>query len=268
MRHERSIITAGTVALLLTAGSCGDGSDGGDFASRSVTTEEASAASSEVTYDCPGPGEHPVEGPVQVVAAGLCSYDDGLGRVTYGLVVENTGPETVHEVLLDVDVNDSTGANAGRAVPHFLFELRPGEEIGIGYSSLVEGASVGSAPESRTLAVRVEIPEVLNNIVGWADANVTVSDVSTSVERDARTTTFSLSSTYDFPLDGVEVYVVYRNDEGAVLGGEADLVPRMEAHGTVAHTITSDYVNPGVTQAQVFVNDNPEPPQEPAPPPQ
>jgi hypothetical protein len=258
MRHERSIISICVTAGLLASVSCG----GGDDAAEGTPTRQTSAA--EVVYECPPVEEQqPTDGPVQVTTSGLCSYDDGLGHVTYGVVVRNTGPEPVYRVLLDVDVHDSTGIDAGRAIPHLIHKLEPGEELGIGYSSLVEASAVGGMTEGRALGVRVTVPDMPDP--AWPEDGMTVSDVSTTLEGGTRSTTFAITSGYDFPRDSVEVFVVYRDAQGLILGGEQDLIAQFDPHGTVTHTIGSNYANPAVTQASVYVNDNPEPPR-PAPP--
>lgn len=250
MRLKRSIITAVATAGLLTAGSCG----GDDPAAGGPTTQQTGAP--EVGYQCPESASQPaVDGPVQVTKLGVCSYHDGLGRVTYGVVVQNTGDEAVHEVSVDVDVHDTAPVNAGRAVPHFIFELEPGQEIGIGYYSLVEGT-----PEGSVLSVQIDYPEATDDGARWADGEMSTSNVVTTVEGGGRTTSFTLASTYDFPRDSVEVFVVYYDAAGVVVGGEADLVGHIDAQGTVTHVVTSDYVNPAVTEAAVYVNDNPERP--------
>jgi hypothetical protein len=244
MRLGRVMTTAATTAALLTAMGCG-----GDDSAEGSTTQSSTA---EAGYICPASSQPAIQGPVQVTALGGCSYHNGLGHVTYGLVVQNTGDETVHRVSVDVDVLDPSGVSAGRAVPHLVYRLEPGQEIGLGYQSVVQGT-----PEGATLSVQVDVPP---DPIEWPDGEMTVSDVVTTVEGSARTTTFTLTSSYEYPRSSVEVFAVYRNAEGQIIGGESDLVENIDAGGTVTHTIPSEYVNPAITEALVFVNDNPEPP--------
>jgi hypothetical protein len=244
MRLERVIITAATTAAVLTAIGCG-----GDDSAEGATTQ---TSTSEAAYVCPQSSQPAVQGPVQVTALGGCSYHNGLGHVTYGLVARNTGDEAVHKVSIDVDVLDPSGVSAGRAVPHLIYRLEPGQEIGVGYQSLVQGT-----PEGATLSVQVEVP---NEPIEWPEGEIAVSGVATTVEGSARTTSFTLTSSYDYPRQSVEVFAVYRNAEGQIIGGESDLVESIDAGGTVTHTISSEYLNPEVTEAVVYVNDNPEPP--------
>lgn len=242
MLIERSIVAAVAAVALLTAGACADDDDRG--ATPETTTPD-------VGYICSSPAAPAVTSmPVQVVGAGVCGYDDGLGEVTYGVVVRNTGDETLKDLSLAVDVRGDGGIVAGRSVPHYVYVLAPGEELGVGYRS-----PAAAAPEGLTLGVRVDQMEVVDE--PEADAQVTVSDVSTAVQGNDRTTTFTATSTYPFPLLRVEVYVVYRDAAGAIVGGEQHLIDRMEVQGTAAHTVTSDYLNPTVTRADVYVSENP-----------
>jgi hypothetical protein len=250
MGLERSIITAVATAGLLTAGSCGGDDDVGG------ATTQTSAA--EVRYLCPAAAAQPAsDGPVQVTETGSCGFDDGLGYVTYGLVVQNTGDQRLNDVHVDVDMH-SAGFTAARATGHHIYELEPGEDLGIGYFAPVQGASGEVA-----LDVQVDVPEPFDD-PNIPDGEMTVSDVSTAVEGSARTTTFTLTSTYPEAFNGVEVFVVYRDDAGAILGGEQSLVGTVEANGTVTHTVPSGYVNPTATQAEVYVNEHPVAPLPPA----
>jgi hypothetical protein len=243
MGLERSIITAVATAGLLTAGSCG-----GDDEVGGATTETSTA---EVGFLCPADvARPPDEAGVRVTEAGVCGYDDGLGRATYGLVLQNTGEGVLNDVHVDVEMHGA-GFNAARATGHHVYKLEPGEDLGIGYYSLVQGT-----PGEVALDVRVDVPEPAND-PNLAQGQITASNVSTALEGTGRTTTFTLTSTYDRAFEGVEVFVVYRDDAGTILGGEQTIVERVEAGGTVEHTLPSQYNNPDATQATVYVNENP-----------
>jgi hypothetical protein len=243
MRIDGSFLAVLATMGFVAALSCSD--DNSASPPTSETTEP------QVTYGCstpPGPPDLQV--PVQVLAAGVCGYDDGLGQATYGVVVQNVGEETLNHLSFAVDVEGPGGVRAGRSVAHHVYELAPGEQIGVGYLSVVGGIPAGLELRMRAeQSAFVDEPE--------ADAEVAVSNVTTAVQGDARTTSFTLASTYPFPLQGVDVYAVYRDAAGVIVGGEADVVDRVEAQGTATHTITSTYLNPAVTQAEVYVNENP-----------
>jgi hypothetical protein len=240
----RSIAAAVVAVGLLVASVSGCADDDAGGATRSTMPPE-------VRYHCATSVNQPDQTvPIEVVEAGVCGYDDGLGQVTYGVVVQNVGTETLRDVNLSVDVGGSGVTGTGRSVPHYLYVLAPGEQIGVGYRS-----PQGSTSDELTLQVRatqqpvVEQPE--------ADATLAVSGVATAVEEETRTTDFTLTSSYPFPLQRIEVFVIYRDAEGTIVGGEQDFVERVETQGTVTHTTTSTYVNPAATEAVVFVNEHP-----------
>jgi hypothetical protein len=243
MGLERSIIMAVATAGLLTAGSCGGDDEVGD------ATTETSAA--EVGFLCPANVDRPAdEAGVRVTEAGVCGYDDGLGRATYGLVLQNTSDGVLNDVVVDIDMH-SAGFNAARATGHHIYKLEPGEDLGIGYYSLVQGT-----PGEVALDIHVDVPEPAND-PNLAQGQITASDVSTALEGTGRTTSFTLTSTYEQAFQDVEVFVVYRDDAGTILGGEQTVVERVEASGTVTHTLASQYDNPAATQATIYVNENP-----------
>jgi hypothetical protein len=242
MRIERSIIATVAAVMLLAAGACADDDD--------ETGTAQQTAPPEVSYECsPATGLDSTL-PVRLVGGGVCGYDDGLGHVYYGVVLQNVGADDLRDLAVAVDVRDGSLASIGRSVPHQVFVLPPGQEMGIGYHSHLQ-----APPGQPTMQVQVRPLEVQNGPESPAD--ITVSDVATTVQDSSRTTTFTLTSTFLFPLQPVEVFVVYRDASGAVLGGEQDLVENIPAQGRVPHTLTSSYVNPAVTQASVYVNENP-----------
>jgi hypothetical protein len=250
MRIQRSVVAAVATAALLAAG-CADDDD--TDASGVTTTEP------EVAYGCSSPSGQPeLTIPVQIVAAGVCGYDDGMGHLYYGVIVQNVGNETLHDMGVTVDVQDTAAVAVGRSVPHQIHRLEPGGELGIGYHTHLQGS-----PGDVTIQVRADQLDLPNPTE--AEADVTVDDVSTAVEGSTRTTNFTLTSRYGFPLQSVEVFVLYRDDRGAVIGGEQDLVPRLDPQSPVTHSVTSSYLNPAATQASVYVNEIPECPGESVP---
>lgn len=252
MRHGFSMITAVSAAALL-ASSVGCGGD--DSGSSATQTTAVLPDQVSVTYQCPSVPNQPGTGAVRVVDAGVCGYVDGLGHVTYGLLVENTSDQTVYDVIVDVEVHDSTGVSHGRSIPHHIYALQPGQRIGTGYYAVVHGSAdiVG-------LEFDVDVPDAPPTELPAGE--ITVSDLSTTVEGGERSTTFTLTSTYSRGFeDGLGLFVVYRNEAGEIVGGDDDFITGLGPQGTLTHTITSTYVNPEITQAEVYANPDPRPAQ-------
>lgn len=242
MRLERSTIAAVAAAGLLTAGGC----------TQDDTTSDATQETTppDTRYVCASPvNQTEPDLPVQVVG-GACGYDDGSGHVTYGVVVRNTGSETLHDIGVAVDVQAAGGQGVRRSMPHRVFAIEPGQEVGVSYESQGQGA-----PSDLTLQVHVDPMEVVDE--PEAEAQVTVSEVTSEVAGGERTTNFTLTSAYPFRIRNMEVFVVYRDAAGSIVGGDADVVERLEAQSTATHTVTSDYLNPAITEADVYVNENP-----------
>lgn len=242
MWFERSIAAVAVASSLIVGGCTQD--DG---------TSDATQASTrpEISYVCSGPTDlAQPELPVRIVGAGACGYDDGLGHVTYGVVLQNVDDETVHDLSVAVELQIRGGPRVGRSVAHRVYAIAPGQELGVSYASPADGM-----PNDLSLQVQVTPAEVVDE--PEAQAEVEVSDVNTAVVGSSRSTTFNLTSSYPFPMLSMEVFVVYRDATGTILGGEMDIIDRVEAQGTASHTVTSGYVNPDVTQASVYVNENP-----------
>lgn len=245
MRHGASMITAVSTAALLATVGCG-GEDGGSGATQTTALLPDPV---EVTYQCPTVSDQGSTAPVQVVEAGVCAYVDALGYVTYGLVVENTSDQTVRDVIVDVEVHDSTGVSHGRSIPHHIYALAPGQRIGTGYYSVVQGTAEVVGIETD---VNVAEPGATSEL---PEGEIRVSDVSTTVEGTERKTTFTLASTYPQPFDdGLGLFVVYRNEAGQIVGGDDDFVTGLGPQGTVTHTVSSTYVNPAITRAEIYPN--------------
>jgi hypothetical protein len=242
MPGERSTIVAvAATGLLAVVASCTQDEDSGDI------TQETTAP--DVGYVCSAPvNQTEPDLPVEVVG-GACGDDDGLGHLTYGVVVQNVGEETLHDLGVAVDLQAAGGQGVRRSVPHRVYVIEPGEEIGFSYS--VAGATHGDL----TLQVQVDPLDAVDE--PEAQAQVGVSNVASDVVDGARETSFTLTSTYPFRVRNLEVFVVYRDATGAIVGGDADIVERLEAQGTATHTVTSSYLNPAIAEADVYVNENP-----------
>jgi hypothetical protein len=250
MGHERSVITAAaSTAVLLAAVGCG----GNDSGSRGAQTT-APPGHLEVTYRCPELPDRPeLAGPVQVVDAGVCAYEDGLSHVTYGMVLENTSDETLRNVIVDVKIRDSQGLVHGREIPHQIFALGPGQRTGSAYFSVVQGGA-----DAASLEVDVDIPEPIEGADELPSGEIRVSDVSTTVEEGERATTFTLTSTYSRGFEtGLSLFVVYRDAEGRIVGGDDDFLTGLGPRGTVTHTVTSSNTDPDITEAEIYPNPDP-----------
>lgn len=246
MQHGASMITAVCTAALLATMGCG-GEDGGNGATQTTAVLPDPV---EVTYQCPTVSDQQESAAqVRVVEAGVCAYVDALGYVTYGLVVQNTSDQTVRDVIVDVEVHDSTGVSHGRSIPHHIYALAPGQRVGTGYYSVMQGTAEVVGIETD---VNVAAPGATSEL---PEGEIRVSDVSTTVEGTERKTTFTLTSTYAEAFeDGLGLFVVYRNEAGQIVGGDDDFVTGLGPQEPVTHTVTSTYVNPTITRAEIYPN--------------
>lgn len=248
MRHKGSISTAVATVTVLAAAGCG--ADDGAGGMTDATVGGPTTVVGEAAYACTSSIEQPdSEGPVRVIDSGACGYQDALGHVTYGLVVENSGDEPLTNVFVDIEAHDASGASHGRPVPHQIYALAPGQRIGVGYDAVAQGTT----PEVVELEVSVNVQNDLEPAEGGGE--IQVSDVATAVEGVQRTTTFRLTSTYTQALEGgVALFVVYRDAAGTILGGDDGFVERMDPGATIDQVISSTNINPEITEVEVYVN--------------
>jgi hypothetical protein len=207
-----------------------------------------------ISYDCstgaPSDGE-PVtttqgaDLPVRLVESGFCTYGS---ETRYGLVIQNTTDETLTGVQIVVDALDGSGTKVNPlSIPRHIDVLLPGEELGVGGFFLYE-----SPPEVARLDVHIDGPDEGRDPPPTGE--LAVSDVSTTLRGTERTTTFTVTSSYDQRLEDLPVSIIYRNADGDIVGGYYSHLDVVESGNPTTSDVNDiGYPNPAVTQAQVFV---------------
>jgi hypothetical protein len=241
MRPKRTIVRAVTVAVLVVVASCTDDGPG-----TAVPSTRSGAR-----YLCSSPTDFSAAVmPIRLVAAGVCGYGGRVGHVTYGIVVQNVGDQPLKDVFLDVEIRGRGDDAVGDPQSYRLMVIEPGQQLGVGHDVLLQRGA-----EEATLRIQASQPPVVEEPEARAD--ITTTNVTSTVEGRARRTSFELTSSYPFAVHGIDVYVVYRDAAGVIVGGETDQVGVVEANGRASHTVIGNYRNPDITQAEVYVNENP-----------
>jgi hypothetical protein len=239
-------VVAATVTLLAAAG-CG-GDDDGDAAASGGGGDDGG-------YDCPiVETEVDSDLPIEVAEAGVCSYGYGSEGhfASFGLVVENTGTEPLVDVELGVEADTADGRVELRPMGDQIEVLPGGGRIGIGH-----GVALEERVEIETLVLTVDQPDRAADADEMPIGRLFVRDESTTLGDDGeRTNSFTAGlALAEEPLEDVPVYVIYRDDAGAIVGGALDSMPRLDPEVLdVEHSFADTYPNPDVVGIEVYID--------------
>jgi hypothetical protein len=294
----RSRLAALTLGMLVGGGAL--------VATRSDPAIDAAAAAERAGIDTPPSTAPPtgdevvqalkVESGMSTTAALGCDVvtDDRLGlidystdcapgtaspigeRVSYGVVVENTGDQLLQNIPITLQFLDAQGqvvkarpvafgsSDLAREKAQIDF-LRPGERFGFG----------GTRLDERSGATRIQL--TVGPPSDWMpieEAGLTYGEALSAPRPTAEVTGFAsdadAGTTVSYELTGIEghrselrmVYVVLRDDQGRIVGGVEAPVEQLVTSGAAARgewEQSAEVAAPGVdlAKSEAYVTDNP-----------
>jgi len=234
-----------TAIVLLTALAVGCADDGG---SAPPTTRGATLSTTSLpaaTTEPPLTGE-----PLVVVEQGLSTFVDPIDPLStlggYGVVLENPNPNVMATgVRVVTRILDASGAEllVDSAV---LNAIMPGERMAVG-RTLIE-----PIVDPIQLDVKVEVSAWL--IPASTTGALTAAEVVTEPEENGGlVTTFTVSSTWPEPEEGVDVTAVYRAADGRILGAESTTIAAVATGAEAPGRIPLLSPIPDLVSTEVFV---------------
>ncbi|HET6950316.1 MAG TPA: hypothetical protein VFI47_08075 [Acidimicrobiales bacterium] len=189
---------------------------------------------------------------LEVVESGFSNYMGGFDqdelKASYGFIVENKGDETATDVDISVSIYDEAGAVLS-SEQHTIYVIRPGEKFGVGdeiYSGLTARVGKIEVQIGEPSPYATEVPD---------EGGLTAEGVSTAAEEyGGLTTTFTVKSTYAQQLDSPYAYAIFRNANGAIVGGAWQILNFVPANGSTAGEISSFDQIPDVATTEVYVD--------------
>jgi hypothetical protein len=138
-------------------------------------------------------------------------YDDGP-LVSYGVILENTADSVARHLELRISFLDDAGTVVGTD-DAYVTAIPPGESLGIG-GEMVE--VTGEAAEMQVTA----------DVTQWAAPDdygtITVDNIEVNESEYDTSVVFDAESTYPYDLMSTEVYAIFHDADGAIVGGAQD----------------------------------------------
>lgn len=259
----RIVLACLFVAVLAACGDVADTAAGGAADSdvvRSSATEPVAADSEEAIPPSPEPvAEEPepeVTEPPAPAREDLVigdtgfsvvpsEYDEATSYLTFAALVTNPNPDTHVATFVDVNVSftDAAGTVVKTASEH-IAALLPGQTVAVGDTLIDAPAEV----TGMDVQVRADDWEEVDEPLGAFE----VRDVTYTVGEFGATTTGTIASTFAEDIESPLVVAVYRDDAGAIVGGDftfADFVPAGSDIGVEVSTLTAV---PDVASAELY----------------
>jgi hypothetical protein len=247
------LLTLGLLAVIavvvVIAALASGGDDEGDPQARPSTTEptpgtraDDQAGSRDVQV---GSGDVSV---LEVAETGFSTYTvpEAPPVGSFGLLIENTGDVAIVGAPLEVTVLDEAGATI-ETVPFIIGLIRPGETVGYG-AELIQDPTNGIGD------IEVQIRESNATYEVPAEGTLTASDISTDADELQTMTTFSVSSTYDEPIEYAATYVIYRDASGRIIAGGQGIVSSVPPGGQLTGAVFNLRMIPNIADAEVYVD--------------
>ena len=185
---------------------------------------------------------------IEVTDSGVTNFADefdGTNRASYAYVLTNNGEEPVANMEVTVTLVDTEGTVLSSDTDS-IYLLQPGQSIGLGDTTYDEIAEVDA----------VEVQPAIPSYASPAEqlGEVTVEGINTTADSSGYlTTTFTATSSYEVQLDSPWAYVVYRNSDGAIVGGTYSVIDIVQPGGTTSGEVASYQAVPNVDPAQTEV---------------
>jgi hypothetical protein len=190
---------------------------------------------------------------VAVVESGFSNFMGGFDQdersVAYGFIVENSGGDIATDITISVSAYDAAGT-AVASGSHTIYVLRPGQKMGVGDEFFGDTF----AADVDRIDVQVSEPSGLGSEDVPTEGELTAEGITTTADDYSVTTKFTAKSTYAEQLDYPSAYAVYRNAEGAIIGGSTGTVDFIPASGSVAAEVRSWEAIPNIATTEIFLD--------------
>jgi len=229
-----------------------------DEPTASSTTEQTPTSPDDTSDTTAGPatteGDEPSgSAELEVVDSGFSNFMGGFDQderaVAYGFIVENTGDETVSNVNISVSAFDAAGT-AVASESHTIYVLRGGEKVGIGD----EFYGTDFTADVADIQVQVSEPSEFGSDDVPAEGSLSAEGITTTPGDYDITTTFTATSTYAQQIDSPYAYAIYRDANGAIIGGSTGYLDFIAANGSVAGEVRSWDLIPNVATTEVYLD--------------
>lgn len=189
----------------------------------------------------------PRRAPLEVAGHGFTQMPpDSIGNsyMSYGVVIKNPNlNEYAEDVRVNITMLDAAGAVVNSESDSIALIL-PGQEVAI-------GANTGAAGVAK-LDVQV-LGEDWSKQVGPVGTFTTEGVQTRPDQYFGYNTTGTIVSTFAKNLENVQATAIYRNAEGAIIGGQFTYVDFVPAGGRIGFEISQSEKLPGVAATNVYV---------------
>jgi hypothetical protein len=193
------------------------------------------------------------EATVAVVESGFSNFMGGFDQdersVAYGFIVENSGGDVATDITISVSAYDAAGT-AVASGSHTIHVLRPGQKLGLGDEFFGDTF----AADVDRIDVQVSEPSGLGSEDVPTAGELTAEGITTTADDYSVTTKFTAKSSYAEQLDYPSAYAIYRNAEGAIIGGSTGTVDFIPASGSVAAEVRSWEAIPNIATTEIFLD--------------
>ena len=198
-------------------------------ATQSATTQEPDVETPRPTLE---PRPTPAEGefqPLTVDEFGFTVFPEESGNyASFGATLTNPNTQwAVYRMLIQVNLFDANGAFVGG--PEVQVTVLPGQ------TTAVAGQVYGATSAATML---VALPEDPTPYLPFSTSgDIEVSDVAFTADESTTRVTGSLTSSLSSDQAFLQLFAVYRDAAGAMVGGTAGAVESMPSGGTVPFEI-------------------------------
>jgi hypothetical protein len=193
------------------------------------------------------PRPTPEEGAYQPMTVAESGYtavkDEAFDYATFAAVLANPNTEwAIYRLSLQVNFFDASDAFLGGA--EVQVTLLPGQ------TTAVSGQAYGAGSAVRMVVAPLDDPTPYMPFS--SSGTIEVSDVQTSASEVGVVTTGTLTSSLTSDQTFLQLYSVYRDASGAVIGGATGAVDSIPSGGSAAFEISDSQPPPGLTATEVY----------------
>jgi len=245
---------AAVILLIVLVASGGDDDDGPTAGATTTQDQPATTDDTDITLpdDGGGNGGGPVtEGDLAVAESGFSEYKESFSNdkfTAYGAVIQNNGDQVARNVDVEIGFLDASGTVLATDTK-YITVLKPGQKFCVG------GTSVDA-----TGVTELSVTASASDSDDPADyGDLTVEGVSVEFDSDgAPTANFTVKSTYTDKLDGPNLYAIFRDGSGKIVGGDYDFMDFIPAGADAVGSVTSfaPIANIDGTKTEIYVDPN------------
>jgi hypothetical protein len=240
------VVVAAVVGLVVVLAQGSDDDPGPGPATTSTAPGPGDTTTPATTAGGGLPGETiGAIGDLEVADSGFSTYRGFSGAAgSYGVVITNTGKETVTNFTVKVAIYDEDDTVIG-SHPQTVAKLAPGQKLGMG-SSISDDLSGGIGK------LKVTFDEGFGSAV--PEGTFTVSDVAMKTTDYGTDVSFKVASSYRQDLENLSSFAVFRDAGGQIVGGANGSVALVPAGGRANGTVTAIDTVPAAESADVYVD--------------